>query len=119
MKSKIINMAEKIKEPEDQFLEQLFAPEAIADDGFSDRIVGRIRRRNWLRRGAFFTAIAVGGAVAFKPAAEMASLVYRVAFDSSTGLFGLSTDWVPSLSMMLAGGVLFAATMFALRIVED
>jgi hypothetical protein len=119
LKSKIINMAEKIRDPEDVLLEDLFAAEAIADDGFSERIVARIRRRNWLRRGAFFAAISIGGAVAFRPAAEIVSLVYRITLELSTGLFGVSTDWIPSLTMMLAGGVLFAATMLALRIVED
>ena len=43
-------MAEKLKDAEDRLLESLFASEPIADDGFSRRVVTRIRRRIWVRR---------------------------------------------------------------------
>ena len=50
MTSKIINMADRMKDAEDRIFESLFAAEPIADEGFSDRIVKRIRRHIWIQR---------------------------------------------------------------------
>jgi hypothetical protein len=72
--SKIINMAEKLKDAEDRMLESMFAVEHIADDGFSQRIVTQIRRRIWVRRLALPVGMLVGGIVAFKPAMQLVSV---------------------------------------------
>ena len=47
---KIINMAEKLKDELDLSLESLFGSEPIHDDGFSVRIVSRVRRQMLVRR---------------------------------------------------------------------
>ncbi|MDX1482033.1 MAG: hypothetical protein R3315_10170 [Woeseiaceae bacterium] len=61
-------MADRLKDAEDRALEALFAAPPIADDGFSKRVVARVRRRMWLRRLALPVAFAVGAAIAAEPA---------------------------------------------------
>ena len=41
MTSKIINMADKLMDAEDQLLEAMFKSEPIADDGFSKKVTKR------------------------------------------------------------------------------
>ncbi len=60
-------MADAMKDAEDLMLEKLLASEPIADDGFSDRIVARVRRRLWFRRLTLPIAAAIGTSIAAKP----------------------------------------------------
>ena len=75
MTSKIINMAEKIRDAEDQLLASMLHAEPIDDAGFSDRVVRRIRRGIWLRRLTLPVAILLGGAIAIKPLLQLGSVV--------------------------------------------
>ena len=50
MISKIINMADKIKDAEDRLLESMFESPPLADDGFSVEIVRKVNRKLWFRR---------------------------------------------------------------------
>ena len=68
MNSNVISMVERMKDKEDLALEALFASEPIADDGFSRRVIARVRRRQWVRRLALPVAAALGALVAAKPA---------------------------------------------------
>ena len=72
MTSKIINMADKLMDAQDRLLESMFKSEPIPDDGFSHRIVNRIRRRIWVRRLALPIAMLVGVVIAIKPASQLA-----------------------------------------------
>ncbi len=119
MKSKIVNMAEKAQDPEDIALRALFASEPVADDGFSERVVAQIRRGQRIRRWCLGSAVAIGGAIAFKPMVALIGLAYGAFLDASTGLFAESLAGVPSMGMMAAGGVLFAGLMIALRLLEE
>ena len=74
MKSKIINMAEKIKDAEDRLLESLFESPPLADDGFSTGIVRKINRQMWFRRLTLPFAAVIGGVIAFKPLAATESI---------------------------------------------
>jgi hypothetical protein len=62
--SKIINMVEKLKDAEDRFLESMFQSAPISDDGFSRRIVCRIRQKIWIRRLTLPVAMLIGGVIA-------------------------------------------------------
>jgi hypothetical protein len=64
-------MAEKMKDAEDRLLESMFQSESVADNGFSDRVVGRIRRQIWVRRLALPVAMVAGAAIALKPASQL------------------------------------------------
>lgn len=119
MKSKIINMAERLKDPEDRMLETLFAAGPIADDGFSEQIVGRIRRRLWMRRLCVMAALLLGGAVALKPSLALAGMLVQLLADVSGRLLGVTADAVPSVTMLAGGGMLFFLVFVALRLLED
>ena len=71
MKSKIIIMAERLKDEHDAKLEALCRSAPLEVDGFSKRVVWRVRRGICIRRWTLPLAIMVGGLIAAKPAAEL------------------------------------------------
>ena len=119
MTSKIINMAEKLKDAEDRLLESMFRSEPVADDGFSDRIVTRIRRRLWLRRLALPVAMAVGGAVAAKPVSQLALAATKLMTVLPQDMFAMPLDWVPQIQLVILGAMLLAAGGLGMRLIED
>lgn len=119
MTSKIINMAERIKDPEDRLLESMFAAAPVADDGFSRSVVRRIRRRLWLRRLAVPVAAIIGGAIAIKPltglviaAASLSSLIPPELLDATKEL-------IPRVPTIVLGAMLLAACLLGLRSLEE
>jgi len=112
-------MADKIKDAEDEFLESLLGAEAIADDGFSDRIVVKIRRRQWLRNLMLPVAAAIGAAIAFKPAMALVSIAAKFVAVIPGELMASATDWIPSLQLVVTGGLLLAVILFGLRLLEE
>jgi hypothetical protein len=119
LKSKIINMADRLKDAEDRMLEALFASGPIADDRFSERIVQRIRRRLWMRRLCVTAALLLGGAIALKPSLKLAGTVLQLLADVPGRLLGVSADSLPSVTMLAGGGMLFVIVFIALRFLED
>ena len=71
-------MAERLKDSEDLKLEALFMSEPVQDDGFSDRIVARVRRRMWVQRLSLPTAFVIGAIISAKPLMQLASLAPKV-----------------------------------------
>ena len=120
MTSKIINMAEHIKDEQDRLLESMFASEPIADAGFSARIVHRVRRRMWLRRVTLPAATVVGLLVSFKPltnrVATLAGLLKFLPFDA---LDATSQQVMSQLPYIVLGGMLLVACMVGIRMLED
>jgi len=118
--SKIINMAEQIKDEQDRLLESMFASGPIADDGFSAQIVHRVRRRMWLRRITLPAATVVGLLVSFKPLTQlvtaMAGLAQLLPLDKVGGSAEIVLQQLP---MLVLGGMLLGACMLGLRIIED
>jgi len=112
-------MADKIKDAEDEFLESLLGAEAIADDGFSDRIVVKIRRRQWLRNLMLPVAATIGAAIAFKPAMALVSIAAKFVAVIPGELMASATDWIPSLQLVVTGGLLLAVILFGLRLLEE
>ena len=129
MTSKIINMAEKLKDAEDRLLESMFAAEPIADDGFSHRVVTRIRRRLWVRRLALPVAMLVGGAIAIKPASELVIAASKLLAVVPQGLVEAPVSWLPEvqgvaisasvLQTVVFGSVLLAVAIFGSRMILD
>jgi len=117
--SKIINMAEKLKDAEDRLLESMFQSGPIADDGFSSRIVTRIRRRLWLRRLALPIAMVVGGTVAAKPLSELALAAGKLLTVLPQEVFAMSLDWIPQIQLVVTGAMLLAAAGLGMRLIED
>ena len=112
-------MADKFKDAEDVKLEALFDTCAIADDGFSDQIVSRIRRGIWIRRLTLPTAAFVGGAIAFKPTLQIlnagASLVGALPQD----LVSLPAIDLPQLPVILLGASLLVIGLLTARMLEE
>jgi len=112
-------MAEMKRDADDRWLESVFASEAVPDDGFSDRVVRRIRRRAHVRRWSLGIALVVGTLVAAGPVLELVSLLVQVA-GQVTGSLGISHgDSLPSVAMLLGGGALFLATVLWLRLLDS
>ena len=52
-------MAERLKDDADLKLDALFRSEPVQDDGFSVRVVSRVRRRMWVQRLSFTKAFVI------------------------------------------------------------
>ena len=100
-------------------LESMFQSEPIADDGFSDRIVTRIRRRLWLRRLALPIAVLVGGVVAAKPATELALAAGKLLAVLPQDMLAVPMSWVPQMQLAIVGAMLLAAGGLGMRLIED
>ena len=100
-------MAEKIRDAQDQLLESMFQSEPIEDAGFSDRIVGRIRRGIWVRRLSLPVAMLLGGAFAIKPLMQLGSVAATV----SNSIPGLSVGIPDTMLAQLPIALSFACLM--------
>ena len=119
MTSKIINMAERIKDNQDRLLESMFASDPIADDGFSARVVRKVRRRMWLRRLTLPVATLVGSLVAFKPLTELVMVIAGLVQAIPADIIDASAIVIPQLWMLVLGGMLLASCMIGLRLLDD
>ena len=116
MTSKIVNMAERIKDAEDRLLDSLLGDEPIEDAGFSARVTGRIRRGIWLRRLTLPLAMLLGGGIAIKSLLQLGSVVTAIS-DSIPGVaIALPESTVTMLPMIIATGclVLIGVVTFSL-----
>ena len=119
MKSKIINMADKMKDSEDEFLESLLASPSIADAGFSEQVVRKVRRGLWLRRLVLPIAIAIGGLFAIKPLSGLVALAAKIPSIVPSEIVTGTADAMPQMSTLVMGGLLLAACLFGARLLED
>jgi len=117
--SKIINMAERIKDDEDRLLESMFASEPIADNGFSEQVVRRVKRKFFLRRLTLPVAALIGGAIAFKPLSGLAAAVYQLLLLLPDELVVSATDNLPSIQLIVTGGLILFAAILTLNMLED
>ena len=104
-------MAEKIKDPTDRLLESMFRSEPIADDGFSSKVISRVRRAIWVRRLSLPIALLVGAAVAIKPAIELLSLVPKLLSLVPSEVTSVPMSFLPQLPIVVLGGMLLAVAM--------
>jgi hypothetical protein len=117
--SKIINMAEKIKDAEDRLLESLFESPPLADDGFSIKIVRKVNRRLWMRRLTLPTAAVIGGAIAFKPLTGLVSVLSGLSTMIPTELVSGAASSIPQLQTIVLGAVLLGVGLLSMRLLED
>ena len=99
-------MAEKLKDAKDRLLEAMFRSEPIADEGFSGRVVARIRRRLWVQRLALPIAMLVGGAIAIKPASQLVAAASKLLAIVPQGLLDAPTTWIPQVQNVAFGATL-------------
>ena len=119
MTYKIINMVEKMKDVDDKMLEALFASEPLPDNGFSEKIVGRIRRRLWLRRLTLPTAVVVGGLIAVKPLLGLAGALLNLASLVPQRLVEQTAGAIPSMPTVVLGAMLLVVCLVGARGLED
>jgi len=115
-------MAERLKDKEDLKLELIFRSDTVPDDGFSVKVVSRVRRRIWIRRLSMPVAIALGAVVGAKPLLGFASAVPGLVnslFGSSISIGQLPVYDIPRLSTLLFGATLLMAVLLASRILEE
>ncbi len=119
MTSKIINMAERIKDEKDRLLESMFASDTIADDGFSDQIVRRVRRKLFVRRLTLPLAALIGGAFAFKPLTALVGTLYLVLQQLPGDVVGSAANSLPSMQFIVTGGLILFAAILSMNMLED
>ncbi len=122
MISKIINMAERLKDSEDLKLEALFRSESVLDDGFSARIVSRVRRSMWIRRLSLPTAFVAGVIIVAKPLTQLASLVPKLVSivpQNLMGVFEFQLGGMFQGPTVILGIMLLAAMLMIGRILEE
>ncbi|MDX1498657.1 MAG: hypothetical protein R3176_02090 [Woeseiaceae bacterium] len=111
-------MADRNRDAGDRLLESMLAAAPIPDDGFSERVLKRIRRRAWIRRLTLPIALVLGVAVAAEPAVELLKIGARLAGS-------LPADWFPTglvvsqLPLFLGGGLLFVIGWLSVRALEE
>jgi hypothetical protein len=112
MINKIIKLADRMKDDTDLKLEALFGSDAVNDDGFSDRVMKRIRWQMRVRRFALPLAMLVGGAIAAKPAMDLLLVASRLVTAVPEDLRSLPLESLPQMSVVVGG--LAAAGVMAL-----
>jgi len=122
LESKIIIMADRLRDEVDSRLESLFRPDPVRDDGFSVRVVSRVRRQMWVRRLSLPFAFVIGAGVSAKPVLQLANALPNL-LGSVPGLAinleKLPIDSLPQTSTILLGLMLLAAVLMASRMLED
>ncbi len=115
-------MAERIKDKEDLKLEAMFRSASVPDDGFSAKVVSRVRNRIWVQRLSLPVGIAVGVVIGAKPLLQIVSIIpglINSVFGNSLNFDSVSIANVPQLSTVLFGAALMMAMFFASRILEE
>ncbi len=116
-------MAERIKDAEDRLLESMFESAPIADDGFSVKVVKRVRRRLWLQRLALPVAAVLGGAVAIRPLADLVTAMADLSFSITSfvpeELVTATTELIPQAPLVVLGAMLLAACLLGMRAIDD
>ncbi len=120
MTSKIINMVERMKDEQDRALEALLSSAPIGDNGFTADVMGRIRRREWLRRLALPVAISLGSLLAVPPALRLLAMGRAMAADlGSNQLAAYASQGLSDLIPVAVLGVLALLALLAVPILED
>jgi hypothetical protein len=115
-------MADRIRDSEDLKLEALFSSEPVPDDGFSVRVVSRVRRRMWVRRLSLPIAFVVGAAIAVNPLMQLANLVPKVVSivpQSLINVFDFPLNDIIQGPTIILGMMLLAAMMMIGRMLEE
>jgi len=115
-------MVERISDSEDRKLQALFASTPIADDGFSRRVMARIRRQILVQRFSLPVAFMVGAAIAAKPVSQLIQALYGLlqfipqTLASNIGASPLAQ--VPQLSTIVMGGTLLLFVLLIGRLTQ-
>ena len=115
-------MADRLKDETDTALESLFRSEPVRDEGFSVRVVSRVRRQMWVKRLSLPVAFVIGAAVSAKPMMQLANaLPDLLGSVPAVGLSleGLPISSLPQTSTIIMGVMLLATVLMASRMLEE
>ena len=112
-------MAEKTSDAVDRLLASAFAAEPIADDGFSNRIVARLRRRLWVNRLALPVAVLVGAAFALQPVVQIVGALLPLLNTVPVELASAPLQFLPQIQWIVLGGMAFAAGVTLVKMLEE
>jgi len=112
-------MADKTSDAVDRLLASAFAAEPVADDGFSNRIVSKLRRRIWINRLALPVAILVGAAFALKPAVQIVNALLPLLNSVPIEMARAPMEFLPQIQLLVLGGMAFAAGVTLVKMLEE
>ena len=115
-------MAERLKDEEDLKLGALFRSGPVRDDGFSARVVARVRRQMWVQRLSLPAAFVIGALFAAKPFVQLVEFVpqvLRLIPQRVPNFVDLPLDGMPQLSTIVLAILLLAVTMMIGRMLEE
>ena len=118
----IIDMVEKLKDAEDLKLEALFRSDPLPDNGFSARVVSRVRRRIWVRRLSLPVALVIGASIAAGPLLQFVQSlpnIVGVLPQKVLGEFDLPMGVLTDAPVVLLGIVLLGVTLTIGHMLED
>ena len=115
-------MAERLKDDADLKLEALFRSEPVRDDGFSARVLVRVRRQMWVRRLSLPIAIAIGAVFAVKPLVQLTESIPKIVGIVPQGwanIIDLPLDGMLQGTTIIPGIMLLAAMLMIGRMLEE
>ncbi len=115
-------MADRLKDEADLKLEALFRTESVQDDGFSGRVVSRVRRQMWVERLSLPTAFVIGAMIAAKPLIQFAEMMPNIVGFIPQGwanIVDLPLSGMPQASTVVLGVMLLAAMLMIGKMLEE
>jgi hypothetical protein len=119
LKSKIINMADRLRDNADRKLASMFRSDPVADDGFSVGVMAKIKRRLWVRRLALPVAFVVGAAIAVKPLSQLVMTFSKLLEVLPADITGLSLSLIPQGTTIFLGGMLALGFAMIVNMLQD
>lgn len=108
-----------MKDQADLKLEALFHSDAVNDDGFSERVMKRIRWQMRMRRYALPLAMLVGGLIAAKPAIDLLMVASQLVTVLPADLRMMPLDAMPQWTTVIGGLAIAGVTAMLVRLLEE
>lgn len=119
-------MADRQKDKEELRLEALFQSEPLPDQGFSRKVMLRVRRQMWMRRLTMPVALIIGGSFAIRPASDLVIAFTRILTEVPANLIdaslispALSASSLPQFATLLVSGVIALVALLSVRALAD
>ena len=115
-------MAERIMDKDDLALAAMFRSDPLPDDGFSAKVISRVRHRMWIQRLALPLALVIGLAISARSLLQLIDAIAGIL----SAIFGeqLSLDRLPFVealqpSTIMIGASLLMVAMLVSQVLEE
>ncbi len=115
-------MAEKLKDELDINIESMFASEPVIDDGFSARVVSRVRRQMWVRRLTMPVAVLIASIIGANPLLQLLGLTTKLLGSLPLEVLvidNLPAVELPQISTLIIGAALLGMILMIGRMLEE